>query len=412
MPATRCPMNEGGARPREQKLLDRCAAVATGVADRACDEQEANVFRSAAVVIESRFLAESKRLRLSAIRYLGLPCFLCRTSRRDALVNPRFGPCTLWTCPTSSSLAGRYSAHDGTAEGGNMRPIHLRFVGATELPKTLSDFDVQQSFRISSADVAAIRERFRADRRLGVAVQLVFLRATGRPLDRTASVPRALLRSLCAALGAPETAIASLKTIYQRVATLYEHQQWAREHAGIVPADDAVMAELGRALESLAATAASVDELVQEAELWLFGRQHLLPADRALRDLARKAYAFIEAAALEAVNSEVPAHKQSAVLAAVFSSRRGRGGGTVLEWLKIPAGKHSPTSITEVTAKISSAPRASACVACVWRIQCGLARRSFSAVAGLSASMTSATCAKKRRMTLHRRAALMPAALS
>lgn len=163
-----------------------------------------------------------------------------------------------------------------------MRPIHLRFVGATELPKTLSDFDVQQSFRISSADVAAIRERFRADRRLGVAVQLVFLRATGRPLDRTASVPRALLRSLCAALGAPETAIASLKTIYQRVATLYEHQQWAREHAGIVPADDAVMAELGRALESLAATAASVDELVQEAELWLFGRQHLLPADRAL----------------------------------------------------------------------------------------------------------------------------------
>lgn len=58
----------GGARLREQKLLDRCAAVAMGMADTACDEQEANLFRSAAVVIESRFPAESKRLRLSAIR--------------------------------------------------------------------------------------------------------------------------------------------------------------------------------------------------------------------------------------------------------------------------------------------------------------------------------------------------------
>ena len=228
-----------------------------------------------------------------------------------------------------------------------MSPIHLRFVGATELPKSLSDFDVEQSFRISAADIAAIRERFRADRRLGVALQLVFLRATGRPLDRTASVPRALLRSLCAALGVTETAIASLKTIYQRVATLYEHQQWARDHAAIAPADDAVITELGQALESLATTATSVDELVQEAELWLFGRQHLLPADRVLRDLARTAFASTEEAALEAVNNEIPTYEQAKVLAAVHSSRRGRIGGTVLEWLKLPAGKHSPSSITE-----------------------------------------------------------------
>ena len=113
------------------------------------------------------------------------------------------------------------------------------------------------------------------------------------------------------------------------------------------------MTGVGQALESLATTAASVDELVQEAELWLFGRHRLLPADRVLRDLARKAFASIEVAALEAINSEIPAHKQAKVLAAVHSSRRGRVGGTVLEWLKVPAGKHSPTSITEVTDKIS-----------------------------------------------------------
>lgn len=49
-----------------------------------------------------------------------------------------------------------------------LRPNHLRFVGATELPKFLSGFDVEQAFRISAADIAAIRERIRADRRFGV----------------------------------------------------------------------------------------------------------------------------------------------------------------------------------------------------------------------------------------------------
>lgn len=78
--------------------------------------------------------------------------------------------------------------------------------------------------------------------------------------------------------GPDRTAIASLKTIYERVATLYEHQRWARDFAGISDAGEAVLIELGKAVEDLAKTAASVDELVQEAELWLFGRQRLLPA--------------------------------------------------------------------------------------------------------------------------------------
>lgn len=234
-----------------------------------------------------------------------------------------------------------------------MRPIHLRFVGAVELPKSLSTFDVEQSFRLSSDDVAAIRTRFRADRRLGAALQLVVLRATGRSMNRSASVPRALLRSLCSALGVSEMAIASLKSIYARVATLYEHQRWACDFAGLSDADDATMAALAKALDALARTAASVDELVQEAEMWLFVHHHLLPADRPLRDLARKAFAAIEAAAMAAVTTEVSETAQRRALAAVYGSRRGRTGGTILDWLRTPAGRHGPSSIAEVTEKIS-----------------------------------------------------------
>lgn len=58
-------------------------------------------------------------------------------------------------------------------------------------------------------------------------------------------------------------------------------------------ADATAKAVLGNVLEDLANSAASVDELVQKAELWLFARQHLLPADQVLRDLALKAFALV-----------------------------------------------------------------------------------------------------------------------
>lgn len=234
-----------------------------------------------------------------------------------------------------------------------MAGFHLRFVGSKELPKSLSDFDVEQSFKLSSDDVAVIRERFRTDRRLGAALQLVVLRASGRVLDRTSNIPRALLRSLCQSLGLGETAIASLKSIYERRSTLYEHQKWARDTAGISDIDDAVLAELGISLEELTKTAASVDDLVQSAERWLFDRRYLLPADRLLRDLGRNAFASTEVLAIEGTKKEIPAQTRQRAVSAVYSPRRGRTGGTILEWLKTPPGKHSPTTIAEVSEKIT-----------------------------------------------------------
>lgn len=89
-----------------------------------------------------------------------------------------------------------------------MTTFRQRFVGATELPKTLTEFDVEQSFQLSKDDLDAIRKRFRTAGRLAAAIQLTVVRATGRPLDRLTNVPRALLRSLCSALGIQETSIA------------------------------------------------------------------------------------------------------------------------------------------------------------------------------------------------------------
>ena len=46
----------------------------------------------------------------------------------------------------------------------------------------MSEFDVQQFFSLSKDDISAVCERFRDDRRVA-AIQLLFLRASGRPLS-------------------------------------------------------------------------------------------------------------------------------------------------------------------------------------------------------------------------------------
>ena len=61
--------------------------------------------------------------------------------------------------------------------------------------------------------MAVIKERFRADYRLGPALQLVLLRAAGRPLDRFVAVPKTLLRYVTDALGMTGASIASLRSI-------------------------------------------------------------------------------------------------------------------------------------------------------------------------------------------------------
>ncbi len=57
------------AREVESALLARCAAVAREIAPTAQDQREANVFRLAAMVVQSRFPCESRRLMRASEQY-------------------------------------------------------------------------------------------------------------------------------------------------------------------------------------------------------------------------------------------------------------------------------------------------------------------------------------------------------
>nr|WP_226382965.1 DUF4158 domain-containing protein [Burkholderia mayonis] len=232
-----------------------------------------------------------------------------------------------------------------------MPGLGFRYVGQDRLPARLSEFDVERYFALTDSDIAAINERFRRDRRAGVAVQLVFLRASGHTLDHVGTLPRQLLRYIGERLGLPTPTIASLRTLYQRYKTQYEHQVWACEYLGLASMGADHWAGLEAWMRQDAAESLTLDELIQHAHYWLYERRILIPADRTLRDLARSIWSDIERGLLTMIEAVVP-QTQLARADAVLSSQHGTSGMTVLEWLKTPPARHSPTTISETLAKV------------------------------------------------------------
>ncbi|WP_175795890.1 Tn3 family transposase [Burkholderia anthina] len=232
-----------------------------------------------------------------------------------------------------------------------MPGLEFRYVGQDRLPTRLSEFDIERYFALSDSDVTAINERFRRDRRAGAAIQLVFLRASGQTLDHFGTLPRQLLRYVGERLGLPTPSIASLRTLYQRYKTQYEHQVWACKYLGLASIGDDQWAGLDAWMRQDAAESLTLDELLQHAHHWLYERRLLIPAERTLRDLGRSIWADAERRLLSMIQATV-SEAQLLRADAVLSDQHGSSGMTVLEWLKTPPARHSPSTITETLSKV------------------------------------------------------------
>lgn len=232
-----------------------------------------------------------------------------------------------------------------------MSGFHQRFVGTTAFTKSLTEIDVGLCFRLSADDVKALKDKYK-DRALGPSVLLVFLRASGRSLEKVTAIPPVVLKYLCAELAINERQIATIRSLYQRAATLTEHRKWVHEWAGFRDPSQGDLEELQGALKSIAAATVSVDDLVKRAEFWLLEHRLLIPHERTVRSLTSKAFEAQVAASLEVVQRKIPAAQLRGAIEAVFGARKGRNGGTILEWLKEAPGKHGLKSLKEASHKI------------------------------------------------------------
>jgi TnpA family transposase len=220
-----------------------------------------------------------------------------------------------------------------------MQPWQVPFLGQHELPSELTAFELSYFFSFNDAERLAIQTRRRPLNQLGAAVHLGFMKMSGCALDAFEMVPRSLLTHLGDALGIEVPTVTSVRALYRRRATLFEHQRWAAEMLGFRPTSEHQRRALTGLIKQESYKALSAAQLVTFARCWCYERKLLIPGERTLNDLVRTAIPQAEQELLDAVEKGIPAAQRSQWLEALGALRSGKR--SVLEWLQGEPGKPS-----------------------------------------------------------------------
>ena len=192
-------------------------------------------------------------------------------------------------------------------------------------PRDISGFELQAFFTFSPAEQALIDARRGDAHKLGLALHIGFLRMSGRLLDAFRIVPPALWRHLGKELGVDAPELASLRALYGRGRTLFDHQQVACEALRFRWMSEHQRRALVRLLGDEVSRCADRDQLMVVARHWLYEHRLLIVHDRAIRTLIAAALVHLEAETAAQI-------RQS--------------------WLWAPPAKHSTRQISEVLERI------------------------------------------------------------
>jgi hypothetical protein len=118
------------------------------------------------------------------------------------------------------------------------------FLGLKQLPRELSGFAIEAFFTFTASERALIEARRGPSLKLGLALQIGFLRMSGRVLDAVRIVPPALWKHLGSQFGEQAPDLASLRAMYRRHRTLFDHQELACEALGFHPLIEAFDAKV------------------------------------------------------------------------------------------------------------------------------------------------------------------------
>jgi hypothetical protein len=223
-------------------------------------------------------------------------------------------------------------------------------LGLHEFPDGLTDFEIGHFFSFEPEVKRAIMSRRSPAHRLAVAVHIGFVRMTGRSLDAFDALPAPVVAQLKQELQIPTPDLASVRVLYERRRTLFDHQRFAAEVANFRPLNDRRKRVLLTQLRAAAKTTLSTDRLLQHARRWLYDTRILIPAERTLRAVARRAESDCERAMLELIGDTIPATVRSSWLAELL--REHPPYETTLDWVQRPPGKRSKKALDQVMAKI------------------------------------------------------------
>ena len=231
-----------------------------------------------------------------------------------------------------------------------MQSWHTTYLGLRELPREISTFELQSFFTYSRTERELINARRSNAHKLGLALHIGFLRLSGRLLNSVRIVPTTLWRHLGDEIGITAVELASLRALYVRGRTLFDHQQLACDVLGFHWMTEHQRRALVRTLRDEVARCADRDQLLVFARRWLYQSKILILRDRDIRVLVTAALGQLEEETAKTIAASVLPEQLVRWRDAMAALRP--DGQTQQSWLWSAPAKHSTKQIGEVFERI------------------------------------------------------------
>ncbi len=225
-----------------------------------------------------------------------------------------------------------------------------QYLGWERFPENLTEPEVAHFFSLSDDDRRAVHRRRRPLNRLGVALQVGFLRLTGAPLNSVEMIPPQVLAHLGTELGIAPPRLASIRALYRRHRTLFEHQDAAKQALGLRDLTEHGERALNGFLRREAGDKFLVDELEQAARAWLRDHHYVQLPKRRLRRSASGARRHHDGGLLAGAVAAVGIEQTKAW--PLELSETMPNGKTRLEWLRDSPASRKTKGLADHIAKI------------------------------------------------------------
>ena len=206
-----------------------------------------------------------------------------------------------------------------------------RYLGHEGFPAALSALEIQRFFTPTPEERQIILQRRSATNRIAFALQIGFLKMTGRSLNSVELVPAAVLAHLGQVVGCTPPHIASIRAFYRRRRTLFEHQAAARTLLRRRDVPEHGLRGLTGYLRREAIGLYNGADLAAKARVWLIDHDYLLLTERELRRQAIRALRYQEAVLVDAIRAATDKTQRDAWPRQLLEPVPG-GEGTRLEW--------------------------------------------------------------------------------
>ncbi|AUT66534.1 Tn3 family transposase [Paraburkholderia terrae] len=172
----------------------------------------------------------------------------------------------------------------------------MAYLGIRQVPRELSEFELNTFFTFSRRDLASIDSRRSDLYRLAMALHVGFIRMTGRTLDSYKQIPTILLRHLGQQLGVQSPDVGTLRSIYDgNLKTLSDHQKFAQTVVNFRSIAEHQRRYVIRWLKEQLTGRPERGQLMSELKRWFYEHRIVIPPDRMLRQFIVQAVHDIEA---------------------------------------------------------------------------------------------------------------------